>query len=154
MANRVRFQFYPDFDENVYRASKKTRSSLRPLYDIVRKATDEIRDHAIEGIESEYEKAESQAQGAKRTAYGSGKNAFLEAKARSFALRSARDNTFATMGFDGHEIYGRVTMNRSGSQNLEFGGSDPKAEVGKGTGVYIVHPPYSFLRRAMDREGS
>jgi hypothetical protein len=153
MANRIRFEFDPQFDENVYRASNKTRSSLRPLYDLVRKATDEIRDHAIDAIESEYEKAEQQTQGTKGKAYGTGKKAFLEAKARSFALRSARDSTFATMGFDGREIYGRVTMNRTGSQTLEFGGADPKAEVGKGTGVYIVHPAYSFLRRAMDREG-
>lgn len=151
---RVRFVFDPDFDDNVYRASNKSRSSLRPLYDQVRSITDDIAASAKNAIETEYQMAEADASGNKQNAtHGEGKNKFLIAKARSFALRSAANSTVPTMGFDGKEIYGRVLINRKGSFTLEFGGPDPVAEIGKGTGQYVVHPAYSFLRRAMDRSG-
>lgn len=149
---RVRFDFDKDFDNNVYRASNKSNSSLRPLYDQVRQITDRIADHAKSAIEMEYQTAEADASGKRENAtHGEGRTQFLRAKAKSFALRSAANSTVPTMGFDGKEIFGRVLINRKGSYSLEYGGPDPVAEIGKGTGEYLVHPAYAFLRRAMDR---
>lgn len=149
---KIKFEFYPTFESDVYRASYKSRSSLRGLYDKVRSVTDDIRDGAIETLEGLYELSESQAQSGDKT-HGESRNRFLRAKAKAFTFRTTRDTTIAIMGFDGHEIYGRVLMNRTDSWAIEFGGSDRKAEVGKGTGEYIIHPAYGVLRKAMDRIG-
>lgn len=145
---RIQFTFDPDFDANVYHASNKTRSSLRPLYDRVRAITDAISKQAKSDIEGEWYRAESQATANRNKRFGNDKNTFLEAKARSFALRSAAQTIRPTMGVD-TEIFGRVSINRTGSTALEYGGIDVKAEIGKGTGNYLVHPAYAFLRNAM-----
>lgn len=149
---KARFEFYPTFEPDIYRASYKSRSSIRNLYDTVRSVTDNIRDGAIEILEGLYEESESQAQSGNKT-HGESLKRFLRAKAKSFTFRTTRDLTIAVMGFDGKEIYGRVIMDRTDSWAIEFGGVDRKAEAGKGTGDYIVHPPYGVLRRAMDRIG-
>lgn len=146
---RVRFEFDPDFRDNVYRASNKTGSSLRPLYDLVRKTTDKIARTAKLRIQNEWYNAEAVAQNIDNKAYGADKQEFLYYKALSFALRSAMNSTYPTMGYDGNEIYGRVTINRRGSTSLEYGGVDPVAEVGKGTGEHVSHPAYAFLRNAL-----
>lgn len=149
---KVRFKFDPDFDDNVYKASNKSNSSLRPLFDQVRQITDRIAENAKSSIETEYAAAEADASGKRENAtHGDGKTQFLRAKAKAFALRSAANSTVPTMGYDGKEIFGRVLINRKGSFALEYGGPDPVAEIGKGTGEYLVHPTYAFLRRAMDR---
>lgn len=150
----IKFEFDPEFDNNVYRASNKSRSSLRNLYDTVRKVTDSISKNAKSEILTEWIGAEAEASGASKKEKLDKQVGFLTTKARSFALKSAYDSTFPTMGFDGREIYGRVTINRRGSVALEFGGADVVAEIGKGTGNYLQHPPYAFLRRALDKEVS
>lgn len=151
---RVTFEWDPQFDENVYRASNKQGSSLRGLYDMVRRVTDSIAKDAKRSMTGEWIRAEAEAQGLRDSrTHGDKQKDWLYAKANSFALRSALQSTVPTMGFDGHEIYGMVSINRRGSMSLEFGGPDPVAEVGKGTGIYVNHPPYAFLRRAMDRAG-
>lgn len=147
---QVKFEFYPTFDDDIYHASNKSRSSLRNLYDTVRQVTDNIRDNAIAQLESLYEQAESQAQSGDKT-HGESRSRFLRAKAKAFTFRSTRDTTIAIMGVD-REIYGRVIMNRTDSWSIEFGGVDRKAEVGKGTGEFITHPAYGVLRRAMESE--
>lgn len=147
----VKFEFYPTFHDDVVHASYKSRSSLRGLYDKVREVTDDIRDNTIANLEVLYEEAESQAQSGDKT-HGESRSRFLRAKAKAFTFRSTRDTTIAIMGVD-KEIFGRVIMNRIDSWAIEFGGSDRKAEVGKGTGDFIIHPPYAVLRRAMDRIG-
>jgi hypothetical protein len=146
----VKFEFDPEFDQNVYRASNKSRSSLRPLYDLVRKVTDEVAKNAKSEMLSEWIGASAELKGANKFTKGGD---FQTVKARAFALKSAHDSTFPTMGFDGREIYGRVTINRKGSQAIEFGGADIVAEIGKGTGNYLTHPAYAFLRRALDKSG-
>lgn len=152
---RVTFEFDPTFDENVYRASYKQGSSLRGLYDMVRSVTDEIAKSARRSIEAEWTRAESEAFALRdERTHGDQKNDWLYAKARSFALRTAAAATVPTMGFDGKEIYGRVTINRRGSAMVEFGGPDPVAEIGRDTGKYVEHPPYAFLRRAIDKAGN
>jgi hypothetical protein len=149
---RVRFEFDPTFDDNVYRASNKQGSSLRGLYDKVRSVTDQIALSAKRSIENEWTRAESEAFALRdERTHGDQKNDWLYAKARSFALRTAASATVPTMGFDGKEIYGRVSINRRGSAMVEFGGPDPVAEIGRDTGKYVEHPPYAFLRRAMER---
>lgn len=145
----VRFEFDPQFRDNVYRASNKTGSSLRPLYDLVRKITDDISRKAKARIQVEWYNAEAVAQNVETKTHGEGRNQFLQAKALSFSLRSALGATWPTMGFDGKEIYGRVSINRRGSSSLEYGGTDPVAEIGKGTGNYVQHPAYAFLRNSM-----
>lgn len=147
---QVKFEFYPTFDDDIYHASNKSGSSLRPLYDEVRRITDNIRDNTIAQLESLYEAAESQAQSGNKT-HGESLDRFLTAKAKAFTFRSLRDTTIAIMGVD-KEIYGRVIMNRTDSWAVEFGGSDRKAEIGKGTGKYVIHPAYAVLRRAMESE--
>jgi hypothetical protein len=150
----IKFEFDPEFDDNVYRASNKQGSSLRGLYDKVRAVTDEIARSAKRSIEGEWTRAESEALALRdERTHGDQKNDWLYAKARSFALRTAASSTFPTMGYDGKEIYGMVSINRRGSAMVEFGGPDPVAEIGRDTGKYVEHPPYSFLRRAMDRAG-
>lgn len=151
---RITFEFDPTFDENVYRASNKQGSSLRPLYDQVRRVTDSIAKDAKGAALGEWIRAESEAQALRdQRTHGDRQDDWLYAKARSFAIRSVFNTIVPTMGFDGTEIYGRVEINRRGSSAVEFGGPDVVAEVGKGTGQYVQHPPYAFLRRAMDRAG-
>lgn len=151
---KTRFVFDKDLDDNIYRASNKSNSSLRPLYDKVRSVTDDIAKTAKRLIGGEYNRAEAEAKAIKNTEWdsnygGHGRKGWLAAKARAFALRSAISATVPTMGYDGREIYGRVEINRRGSSSLEFGGPDPVAEMGKGSGEFVDHPPYAFLRRAM-----
>lgn len=146
---RVTFEFDADFDNNLYHASNKTRSSLAPLFNQVRKTTDAIAKQAKEDIQREWYFAESDVQGSRNTRFNKNNNsAFLEAKARAFALRSGFQSIAPTMGVDS-QIYGRVAINRNGSTALEYGGIDVKAEIGRGTGNYVVHPAYAFLRNAM-----
>ncbi|MET0463748.1 MAG: hypothetical protein ABW007_11365 [Chitinophagaceae bacterium] len=152
----VRFNFDKDFDDNVYRASNKTNSSLKPLYNQVRSKTDEIAEIAKTSIKREAGSAESDVDSIKNSKWesnygGKGRHGWLAAKAKAFALKSAAQSVAPSMGYDGREIYGRVSINRRGSDTLEFGGPDPVAELGKGSGEYLVHPPYSFLRNAMRR---
>ena len=150
----TRFEFDPEFDDNVYRASNKSGSSLKPLYDKVRAETDNAYVKTRELIAREAGRAESEVQAAKARRFSkSGKHSFNYAKAKAFALKSARTSVAPSMGFDGKEIYGRVAIYRRNSDSLEFGGTDPVVEIGRGTGEYIVHPAYSFLRRALDGLG-
>jgi hypothetical protein len=152
MAN-VRFEFDPEFDTNVYHASNKTKSSLAPLYNTVRKVTDEIAKEAKSAIQREWYNAESEATSNRKDRFDKNHNStFLTAKAKSAALKSAYNTVAPIMGVDS-EIYGRVVINRTGSSSLEFGGVDPKFEIGRGTGKYITHPAYAFLRTAMRRAG-
>lgn len=151
----ARFNWDKDFDDNVYRASNKTNSSLHPLYDHVRSTTDDYAAKAVRMISNEAGSAERDAQAIKNTGWssnfgGHGRKGWLSAKAKAFALKSALSATHPMMGYDGREIYGRVIINRRGSMSLEFGGPDPVAEIGKGSGEFLEHPPYAFLRRAMD----
>lgn len=150
---RVEFHFDPDFDDNVYHASNKTRSSLAPLFNLVRKQTDEIRNRAKTILELEAALAEQDASSNRNKRFGNEKNTFLEKKAKAFAMQSALNSLSATMGTD-DMIFGRVAINRKGSGSLEFGGPDLVAEIGKGTGNYLVHPAYAFLRRAMESVGT
>lgn len=150
---RVKFVFDPAFDENVYHASYKSRSSLRGLYDKVRSVTDEIARTAKAQVLTAMVHAEAEATSTRDQRFGDDKEGFQTSKARSFALRTAYNSLVPIMGVD-HEIYGRVIINREGSTSIEYGGIDIKGEIGKGTGNYIVHPPYSFLRGAMRRSGA
>ena len=151
---RVIFEFDPQFDENIYKASNKSGSSLRPLFDTVRSVTDSIYQTAYELVAREAGRAENEVQQAKSKRFSrTGKDSFNTAKARAFALKSAKRSIFPSMEYDGKEIYGQVAIYRKGSASLEFGGVDTTAEIGKGTGVYVEHPPYAFLRRAMDSHG-
>lgn len=146
----IRFEFDPEFTDHIYHASNKTRSSMRNLYDTVRKVTDQIHAEAKRSLLVEWNLAESEVKSVDDKTHGSGKRSFEVARAKAFALKSAFNTIRPMMGTD-VEIFGRVIIQRTGSQTLEFGGTDPKAEVGKGTGEYVTHPPYSFLRRAMDK---
>lgn len=151
---RVKFEFDPEFDDNVYRASNKSRSSLRPLYDQVRSVTDSIARDAKRAMIGEWVRAEAEATGLRNNRkFGSQQDDFRYAKARSFALRSAFNTITPTMEYDGKEIFGMVSINRRGSAMVEFGGPDPVAEVGRDTGKHVIHPPYAFLRNAMGRAG-
>lgn len=148
---RVVFEFDKDFDTNVYHASNKTRSSLSPLYNQVRRTTDNIAKEAKDAIEKQWKYAEAEKEGTKHLKFDKNhNNPYLYAKAKEFALRSAYNTIRPTMGVD-KEIYGRVSINRTGSTALEYGGIDVKAEMGRGTGNYLVHPVYAFLRNAMRR---
>lgn len=150
---RAKFEFYPTFDDDIKSASHKSRSSLRPLFDKVRSVTDEIYFNAKDMMDSEAGRAEAAVEVAKPIRFTSaGKIAFQTAKARAFALKSAANSVKPTMDYDG-EIFGRVAIFRKDSYAVEFGGTDSVAEIGKGTGQYVDHPPYAFLRRAMDRAG-
>lgn len=147
----ARFEFDQEFEENVKKASYKSGSSLRPLFDQVRKVTDNIARDAKQHLQREAGVAESETQNARGDYSRSGRKSFLRAKAKASALRTAANSTVPVMGYDGVEIFGRVLINRADSQTIEFGGTDPKAEIGRGTGEYVEHPPYAPLRRAMDR---
>lgn len=147
---RIQFEFYPTFDDDIKSASNKSKSSLRPLFDQVREVTDQIYFKARDLMESEAGRAESEVQAAKPDRFKTtGKIAFNTAKARAAALKTAANSVKPTMDYDG-EIFGRVAIFRKQSASIEFGGIDPVAEIGKGTGQYVEHPPYAFLRRAMD----
>lgn len=147
----ARFDFDPEFDANIHKASNKTGSSLRPLFDAVRQVTDEIYMDARESIAREAGRAQGEVESIRSGRFSrSGRGKFAAAKAKAFALKSAKNSVFPSMEFDGREIYGRVAIYRKDSASLEFGGIDSVAEIGRGTGEYVQHPAYSFLRRAMD----
>lgn len=151
---RITFKFDPEFDDNVYRASHKSRSSLRPLYDQVRMVTDIIARDAKRAALGEWVRAEAEAQGLREgRKFGARQDDWLYAKARSFAIRSVYNTVAPTMEYNGKEIYGMVSINRKGSAMVEFGGPDPVAEIGRDSGRYVIHPPYAFLRNAMGRAG-
>src|SRR5689334_3048058 len=151
---RVTFVFDDDFDENIHKASNTSGSSLRPIFDQVRKTTDDIAVHAREMIAREAGRMQALVTEVKPDRFSRhGKANFNYFKAVAFALRSARDTLAPTMEYDGTEIFGRVAIYRRDSRSIEFGGIDSVAEIGKGTGVYVTHPAYAFLRRAMDRMG-
>lgn len=153
MAN-IKFEFYPTFDDDIRQASNKSKSSLRPLFDKVRSVTDEIYFDAKSKLDSEANRAESEVQTAKPDRFSTdGKRRFNEAKAKAFALKSAANTVAPTMEFDGKEIFGRVAIYRRNSSAIEYGGVDPVAEIGRDSGEYVSHPPYAFLRRAMDGAG-
>lgn len=146
-----KFIMYPDFPENVRKASNKSRSSLRPLFDEVRKATDKIYFDVRQEIQGEMGRAEGDMQAYKSKRFStSGKKNYAHAKAKHAALKTAFNSVFPMMDYDGKEILGRVVIGRKYSFTLEFGGPDPVAEIGKGTGEHVVHPAYSFLRRAIN----
>lgn len=150
---RINFEFYPEFDDDIKSASNKSRSSLRPLFDTVRSVTDQIYFHAKDLIDGEYGRAEADVAATTDNRFKpDGKIAWQTAKARAAALKTAANSVKPSMDYDG-EIFGRVAIFRKQSASLEFGGIDPVAEIGKGTGQYVEHPPYAFLRRAMDRAG-
>lgn len=152
---KAKFVVDPDFENNLYRASNKSRSSLSPLFDLVRNVTDRIASIAKTELEKLAEEAESQVEPAKKLISGDnpnqGKKDFRRAKARAFALKSGANSTFPVMDYDGEGILGRVVINRRGSASLEYGGIDPVAELGKGTGEYVSHPAYAILRNAARR---
>lgn len=153
MARVTKFEFYPAFDDDVKSASNKSRSSLRPLFDKVREVTDQIYFAAKDAIDAEAGRASSEVAATRDNRFKPvGKVLWQTAKAREFALRSAANSVHPTMGYDG-EIFGRVAIFRRSSSAIEYGGTDTVAEIGKGTGVYVEHPPYAFLRRAMDKSG-
>lgn len=150
----IEFEFDPDFRDNIMKASYKSKSSLRPLFDQVRNVTDNIYIAAREMIAREAGRAEGEVQAIRDKRFSkTGKAIFDEKRAKAFALKSARNTMIPTMEYDGKEIHGRVSINRSNSVSIEFGGVDSTVEIGKGTGEYVSHPAYAFLRRAMDRSG-
>lgn len=150
---RITFEFYPEFDDDIRSASNKSRSSLRPLFDEVRSTTDQIYFHAKDMIDSEAGRAEAEVAATSTDRFKPlGKQPWQIAKAKASALKTAANSVKPVMGYDG-EIFGRVAIFRKQSASLEFGGIDSTAEIGKGTGEYVDHPPYAFLRRAMDRSG-
>lgn len=147
-----KFVQYPTFHADILRASNKSRSSLRPLFDQVRSVTDKIYFNARSAIQREMGRAEAEMQGYRSSRFSrNGKRNYQYAKAKHAALKTAYNSTVPTMGFDGNEIYGRVAINRKYSFTVEFGGIDPVGQVGKGTGEFVNHPSYSFLRRAMNQ---
>lgn len=153
MARVTKFEFYPSFDDDIKSASNKSRSSLRPLFDKVREVTNQIYFDAKDAITAEAGRAAAEVAATRDNRFKpTGKILWQTAKAREFALRSAANSVHPTMDYDG-EIFGRVAIFRKNSYAVEFGGTDTVAEIGKGTGLYVEHPPYAFLRRAMDRTG-
>lgn len=153
MARVTNFEFYPTFDDDIKSASNKSNSSLRPLFDTVREVTDQIYFRARDDMNAEAGRAEEAVAVTKPLRFSNtGKLAFQTAKARAFALKSAANSVKPVMDYDG-EIFGRVAIFRKDSYAVEFGGLDSVAEIGKGTGQYVEHPPYAFLRRAMDGVG-
>lgn len=150
----VKFVFDPEFDENVRKASSKSKSSLRGIFNLVRAVTDEVYIHARESIAREAGRAEGEAQSVRAKRFSrTGRANFAYYKAKANALRTARNTIAPTMEFDGKEIFGRVMIYRKSSAVIEFGGLDPVAEIGRGTGEYVEHPPYAFLRKALDSAG-
>jgi hypothetical protein len=152
----IRFELDPKFIENIHKASNKSASSLKPVIDAVRSATDEVYVRARESLAREAGKAEAEVQAAKsnpRRFSKSNRDSFAYAKAKAGAIRAGRNTIAPTMEYDGTEIFGRVTIFRKGSSVLEYGGIDSSFEIGKGTGRYVEHPAYAFLRRALDGMG-
>lgn len=149
----AKFVVDPHFTENLYRASNRSRSSLRPLYDQVRSITDRVAGIAKEDLQMLADTASSEVGPAKKKLKVNPPTDlitdFRRAKARAFALKTAANSLVPIMGYDGNSIYGRVLINRRGSASIEYGGVDPVAEIGKQTGQFVVHPAYAVLRNAL-----
>lgn len=147
----ARFVEDPRFRDNIYRASNRSRSSLRPLYDQVRELTDRVAEIARADLSKLADTAQSEVEVNRKKLHQERQliSDFRAAKARAFALKTAQNSTFPTMGYDGNSIYGRVIINRRGSNSIEYGGIDPVAEIGKGTGQYVQHPAYAVLRNSL-----
>lgn len=128
------------------------KSSLNPLGDTVRKATDEIYRRVRAGVESELARwetaAESTAQLGKKGGHQSDRLRFFRAKAMAYSLRKYKALLRPIMVHDGQENYGAVVSYHAAGAEIEFGGRDPKMQLGS-TNEYLDYPAFAFLRKGL-----
>lgn len=150
---RARYVENKSFDRHLRHPTKRT--SLRNLGDKLRQVSDDIAETAQREIRREQARWEAKTEAIKHgkldaNAASPGQG-YLRAKATTFALKSAADNTAAFMGSSEGQMTAFVVINRQGSASLEYGGEDSGVVLGQGSRQHPVHPAYAFLRRAADR---
>lgn len=151
---RARYVENKSFDRHLRHPTKRT--SLRNLGDKLRQVSDDIAERARDEMRREQARWEARTEAIKRGELDANAakpgQGYLRAKATTFALKTAADNTAAFMGQKDGQMTAFVVINRQGSALLEYGGSDVSS-AGKiyKSGEYVQHPAYAFLRRAADR---
>jgi hypothetical protein len=131
------------------------RSSLNPLGDAVREATDAIgaRARAIAQQEAaRWTDTRDTTKGTLKKNFRTEKLRFYRAKAMAYSLNAYVSTLKNIMVRDGDANYGAVVSYHARGAEIEFGGKDPKLELGK-TGEYLEYPAFGFLRRALGGGG-
>lgn len=143
----TRFEFEEGWEEKAFH----WRSSLNPLGDLVRECTDEIGERARGHAEAERSRWQDHADSTKgllKKNFKQEKLRFYRAKAMAYSLDVYVKTLRFSMVRDGAANYGVVeTMHARGAE-IEFGGTDPKLELGR-TGEFLEYPAFGFLRRAL-----
>lgn len=148
--SEYRFEWEEGWEEKAFHF----RSSLNPLGDAVREATDEIGLRARQHAEVEAARWKDSA----KTTKGLLKKSFRQEKLRYFrakAMAYSLDLYVKTLRFtmergEAEGNYGTVTSYHAAGDRIEFGGVDSKVELGKKTGQFLDYPAYAFLRRALN----
>lgn len=126
-------------------------SSLNPLGDAVREATDKIGQTA-RGHASAEAARWSQTRDTTRTLlkrnFHTEKLRYFRAKAMAYSLDIYVKTLRFTMERGGDMDFGRVGSYHAAGDRIEFGGTDPRIELGR-TGQRLEYPAFGFLRRAM-----
>lgn len=143
----TRFEWEDGFEEKAFH----WRSSLNPLGDLVRECTDEIGERTRQIARAEQTRWKGTADSTKgllKKNFREEKLRFYRAKAMAYSLDIYVKTLRNSMVRDGAANYGIVeTMHARGAE-IEFGGTDPKLELGR-TGKFLEYPAFGFLRRAL-----
>ncbi len=143
----TRFEFDDGWEEKAFH----WRSSLNPLGDLVRECTDEIGQRTREIASAERERWKNQADSTKgllKKNFKQEKLRFYRAKAMAYSLDIYVKTLRNSMVRDGDANYGIVETLHARGLEIEFGGRDPKLELGR-TGEFLEYPAFGFLRRAL-----
>ena len=147
MPDSFRFVWEPGWQEKAWHF----RSSLNPLGNAVRAATDQIGYRVRAQAEAEASRATvawRSAQGSLRGNFRQNKLRFFHARALSHSLRAYARSIRFIMVHGAAENYGAVVTYHKAGDRIEFGGNDPKYKLGD-TGATLNYPAYGFLRRGL-----
>lgn len=143
----TRMEWEPGFEEKAWHY----RSSLNPLGDAVREATDEIHARVRGAVDAELGRWQSQADstaGLAKKGHPSDRLRFFRSKAMAYSLRRYRDLLRPIMVHDGEENYGAVVAFHAAGDLIEYGGRDSRIQLGR-TDEHLVYPAFGFLRRGL-----
>lgn len=129
------------------------RSSLNPLGDAVRDATDDLHRKVMAEVNQEIGRWEDQQNTTKtllKSDFRNAKARFYRAKAMAYSLRAYRSTLKAIMVKDADENYGAVVSYHAAGDSIEFGGVDQRITEGRGESApNLMYPAFGFLRRAL-----
>jgi len=128
------------------------RSSMNPLGDAVREATDSIHRSVKATAEAEAARWRDQRDTTKsllKKSFRQEKLRYFRAKAMAYSLDIYVKTLKAVMVREGDQNYGMVASYHAAGDRIEFGGKDHHMKLGK-TGEVLEYPAFGFLRRGVN----